>query len=450
MKKIPIQSGGADKAADNMKKKILEAVDSISVLGNKYYVSPTGCDKNDGLSPERPIKSYKQIAELDLKENDSVLFERNGVFRTDGMIWLKNGVSYGAYGSGKKPLILGSVRNYADFSIWSETENGIWKTTLKNAVPSIITFDNDSYIGCQKYSIDDICEDGDFFFNNEEFVLYLKFGGGNPGNAFSDIEIGTADNAGRSHFNHDIVVENLCFKYFCVGAFNFAESRDITVSNCVFGWSGGRIFDIDAVRKIPSRYGNAIEFWHLAENVTVKSCYIYQQFDAALTFQGFGEETPCFKNIRFEENLIEYCSMNIEFWTRNGDDGDIAHISDILYKGNIVRFGGYGWAGKQRFNKENQALLLGWNYHYDDLSSFVIQDNIFDCADSYMIYTLSPSNQEGLKVTKNSYYQKVPSGIHKFTEIIKGTDYKATDEQRLKEAILTFDENPKIVKWIDS
>ena len=61
----------------------------------------------------------------------------------------------------------------------------------------------------------------------------------------------------------------------------------------------------------------------------------------------------------------------------------------------------------------------------------------------------SPKEQKGLSVYKNTYFQKAPSGLHECVEIVKGLDIRATNDKELKEAIATFDENPKLVKWLD-
>jgi len=141
--------------------------------------------------------------------------------------------------------------------------------------------------------------------------------------------------------------------------------------------------------------------------------------------------------------------MNIEFWAgRPGVDRHISKIENILYKGNIIRFSGYGWAGRQRAKMDNQSAILGWNFFYDKLSNFVITDNIIDCADCHLIYTKNPKEQPGLKVFNNTYYQKQTSGWHDCVEIVKGLDYLPVGEKELKAAIATFEDKPKFVKWL--
>ena len=446
--KVIKHSGGADIAAEELKQRILSTKDSERCSNNIYYVSQRGDDSNDGLSPQRPIKSYDHIANLPLKEGDSVLLERGSLFRASDMLWVKSGVYYGAYGEGEKPLVYGSLRDYADASIWKQSEenNNIWTTPLAHTAAALITFNNDEFIGDWKYTKPELTKDGDFYHTAEEGVFYLYYEGGNPGECFDSIEISSTEVSIRGSYIENVTIENIYFKYNTVGAFLFGEIKGITIKGCVMGWGGGKIFEIRD--KGPLRFGNAAEFWYQCEDITVENCWVYQQFDAALTFQGEGADTPIFKNIKFENNLIEYCSMNIEYWAGKNPDGTPAVIDNISYKGNIIRFAGYGWGGIYRWDKEDQASLLGWNYLNDNLNNFVITENIIDCADCYMIYLKSPKEQAGLTVFNNSYYQKPVSGTHDCIEVVRGLDICATNEEELKEAISNFEEKPRLVKWI--
>jgi len=446
--KVIKQIGGADTVAEQLKQKILSAKDPERVSKNTYYVSERGDDRNDGLSPERPIKSYDKIAKLPLEEGDSVLLERGSLFRATEMLWVKSGVYYGAYGEGEKPLVYGSLRDYADPSIWERTKEdpNIWSTTLSHTAAALIAFNNDEYIGVWKYTKPELERDGDFYHDTEKGVLYLYFEGGNPGEFFENIEISSTDVSIRGSYIENVTIENIYFKYNTVGAFLFGEIKGITVRNCVMGWGGGKIFEIRD--KGPLRYGNAAEFWYQCEDITVENCWVYQQFDAAITFQGEGADTPIFKNIKFDNNLIEYCSMNIEYWAGKNPDGTPAVIDNISYKGNMVRFAGYGWGGIYRWDKEDQASLLGWNRSYENVNNFVVTDNIIDCADCYMIYMKSPEEQEGLSVYGNTYFQKEVTKTHDCVETIYGYDICASNEEELKEAIAIFDKFPRLVKWL--
>lgn len=94
---------------------IIFLVNTSSLFATIFYVSPTGNDSNNGTSPSTSWKSLAKITSIQssLQPGDQVLFERDGVYR--GSITLNssgnsltNQITYGAYGTGAKPLFLGS------------------------------------------------------------------------------------------------------------------------------------------------------------------------------------------------------------------------------------------------------------------------------------------------------------------------------------------------------
>ena len=442
------QTGGADKEADLLKVSILASADIPVGEGRVYYVSNNGNDSSAGEEKTAPICSLDKLRTLPLQSGDSVLFERGSVFRLDEMLWLKPGVHYGAYGAGEKPVFSGSLRNYADESLWktTETEN-VWIAEIKGEQrASLMVLDGEDAFGNWCFTKDELRSDGDFFHDCENGSFYFYFSGGNPGAGFRQIEIATTGIAMRASFINGITVDNLCFKYFAQGAFLFGECNDITIQNCVMGWQGGKIFEMRNGK--PIRYGNAAEFWYQCRNIAVRNCYVYQIYDAALTFQGYGDAGPIFENIVFENNLIEYCCMNIEFWAGIPKDPIPPHIEKIRYIGNIIRFCGYGFGGMQRVDKEGQALLLGWNKKYADLSDFLIADNILDCSNGFYLYMHGPNTQTGIMLQNNSYYQKAPIASHPYMEIVVGSGLKAANQVDFANAIALFDEKPKLIQWI--
>lgn len=99
-------------------KKILSALFVVGALAGigqatTYYVSSSeGTDTNSGLSSAQPWKTIAQVNRGRLKPGDSVLFKRGDLWRetlqpsTSGA--MGNRITYGAYGSGSKPVISGS------------------------------------------------------------------------------------------------------------------------------------------------------------------------------------------------------------------------------------------------------------------------------------------------------------------------------------------------------
>ena len=96
-----------------------------------FHVDATsGDDHNDGLSPEKPWRTLVQVNAAPLRPGDKVLFKRGEMWR--GQLVPQSGapdapITYGAYGEGEKPVLLGSVsRN--DPQDWQHEGNNIWAT----------------------------------------------------------------------------------------------------------------------------------------------------------------------------------------------------------------------------------------------------------------------------------------------------------------------------------
>ena len=118
-----------DGVANELRNTILNLSDTPVKTERVYYVSYNGNDNNDGLTKET---AWATTACMDLiSENSTVLFERGGVYR--GSFTLKSNVFYGAYGEGPKPCIYGSLRNYADESLWEKYSDNIWKITIEDS-----------------------------------------------------------------------------------------------------------------------------------------------------------------------------------------------------------------------------------------------------------------------------------------------------------------------------
>ena len=77
---------------------IRTSADTLDFSGTAYYVSNSGSDENDGLSPETAWKTLKKVSDAEFNCNDAVLFCRGDIFR--GSVNTRSGVSYGAYGEG--------------------------------------------------------------------------------------------------------------------------------------------------------------------------------------------------------------------------------------------------------------------------------------------------------------------------------------------------------------
>jgi hypothetical protein len=106
-----------------------------------YYVDPlNGSDTGAGLSPGTAWKSISKVNSATLRPGDHILFKRGGVWR-EQLIVPSSGssgaaITFGAFGSGPAPQILGSqAENSA--ADWTNESNSIWYAHASLA-PNII------------------------------------------------------------------------------------------------------------------------------------------------------------------------------------------------------------------------------------------------------------------------------------------------------------------------
>ena len=442
-------SGGADKEANELKEKILNSKDTIASKGTTYYISENGDEFNEGTSPEEPL-SIDAIDILYLLPGDAVLFERGSVFRLKKPIMPHDGVYYGAYGNGEKPQFLGSLRDYADPSIWTSEDGVLWQTELPlGAGGGNVIFNNGESVANRKLTLDKISKDGDYYFDSETRILYLKLNQYNPGHYFNNIEIANikfifqATGSSSDVLVSDVYIENLSVKYPSTHGFSLNFGQNITVTNCEISWVGG-----DWYGDKGTRLGNAIEFWAIAKGNKVTNNYIHQIYDAAVTFQANSEND--YTDITIENNLIEYCSMNFEFWASEGKSSPTsnspnAKFHNISVSNNIFRFGGYGYSNLYRSDRTDQSYILTWYYMYDkeQFKNFNIVGNIFDIANSYYFY--GPYAIPLINVNGNTYYQKNGS----INKSIRDHHFYSDDQASFEAAVKFYDKNPKKIEWID-
>jgi len=239
--KAPAIRAGVDAIAEQMKKDILGTPNTQEIHGDKmtgqiYYISEkNGNDENDGKTPETAWKTPAAITKVAFhKKNTTFLFERGGVYRGNISVNV-DGTIIGSYGTGEKPVIMQSRKNYADPALWVETEwENVWKCTEALHDVGVIGFDHDLFdhtddaynelfgdsqipdafgftgdvaqmnTDLQYYSVLDNSKDGKL----KTGELYLYSASGNPGSRFKSIEIGE-DVAIVSGRGDDVIIDNI-------------------------------------------------------------------------------------------------------------------------------------------------------------------------------------------------------------------------------------------------
>ncbi len=362
--------------AARRKQEILETPDSLAVSGQCYYVSAVGDDKKDGLSPESAWKTLERVNQADcMRAGDAVLFRRGDLFR--GVLQTKSGIGYGAYGSGPKPRIFGSVWNAAELR-WETTGiphvyrcEGIYERDA-----GLLIGDEGKLIGIKKLGgIEELQNDGDFFHAPDQHV-YMRWSQGNPADCFKEIEIGVnLHTVQLLDDQENITIENLNVCYTGAHGIAGGNCKNIVIRSCEFHWIGG------SIQSGTVRYGNAVEIWASSDTVVVENCYVSQVYDAGITHQASGEERVQMRHIIYRNNVVEYCTYSFEcFVRRRNNEGEIlvdpeCCMEDILIENNLTLYAGFG-LGEQRPDQNTPAHIKTWESE-NFAKDYIIRNNVF-------------------------------------------------------------------------
>ncbi len=355
---------------------ILETKTNVKITGKSYYVANDGDDVNDGLSPEKAWKTLAKVSETELKPGDGVFFKRGDLFR--GQLKTQEGVTYSAYGEGEKPKIYGSEKNYAeDKSFWQKTEK-------ENVYVSSETFDKDVGVmvfdGGKYYTFKQIEEfrgfDGELkedlhmLHSKTDKHIYL-YSVTDPNERFSETEI-SPGRSGICGNGSGVTIDNICLRYTGAHGIGYGNgTTGLTVQNCEIGWIGGMIQPSRAHENV--RFGNGIEIYVGCRDFTVNNCWIYQCYDCGITHQYFQKRDDYvnMENIKYTDNLIEYCVYAIEYI--NAQEPEKGIMKDVLFRGNVMTHTGEGFGNTRPDHGE--ATVKGWHIN-NHAKNFIWYDNV--------------------------------------------------------------------------
>ncbi|MBR5308304.1 MAG: S-layer homology domain-containing protein, partial [Clostridia bacterium] len=407
------------------------------IKGKTYYVSTSGNDANDGLSPNAPFATAAK-ATATAKSGDLVLFKRGDMWRER---WsTKDGVIYSAYGEGEKPTFNGNLHgDVAVESLWSLVSgtSNIWKYNKKiNDVGNIVLNGGEATVekivpwlsggkvitgkaGREFDLTTDLVKDLSFVniydtINNDTITvsgdkglstLYVRCDAGNPGKIYDSIELAYYGNLIAA--TNNTTLDNLKIVYTGSHGVGMGTVKNVKFTNLEVGYIGGTCQYYKNGQM--TRFGNGIEVYGGCNNYIIDNCYVYQCYDAGITHQiskgGLNEVIE--QNVKFTNNVIDKCIYNIEYFMGQGDADYVTRImKNIEYSDNLLARSGYGWG----MNPGRAASVKGWD-HYNRSENFVIKNNIF-FLDRVYACDLGASMRVWLpKYEGNTYIQKYGNGL---------------------------------------
>ncbi len=331
-----------------------------------YVDSVGGDDGNDGLSAGTAWKTLSRVNDSRYGFGSRVLFMRGREWR--GQLLPKTGVSYGAFGTGDKPVIMGSLDKSASDD-WIYEGINIWRCaeTFSCDIGNMI-FNNAALFGFKKWSMGDLASQGDYYYDRSAGTLRI-YSTLNPASIYSDIELALRRHVvDLSNVSH-ATFENLSIKYGAAHGFGGHTTGHLTIRGCDISYIGGGDLTQDGQN---IRFGNGIEFWGNAHDHLVEGNRICEIYDSALTNQNHTQEVRQY-NITYRNNVIWNCGMSsFEYWNQPAGSS----TRSIVFEHNTALYAGRGWgAPPQRPDLQGVHVLLPWNPA--DTADIIIRNNIF-------------------------------------------------------------------------
>ena len=430
-------------------------IDNIN--GTIYYLSNDGDDRLDGTTPQTAWQTLSKLQtefSNTIKSGDCILFNRGDVFRGNIRI-TEDDIMLGSYGNEtkSKPIINVSPYNAVTYGTWIQVETNIWKYSEKidADVGAVWFFNNDltlsnkhdwsdfSYEVGQKISFDESVDESninlvDILDSDLEFYHSGKASSGsntgeyiylysqkNPQVRFDSIEFAVGVNGIYSRTN--LVVDNIKIIFAGNHGIGTGNVANLTVTNCEFGYIGGSRQNQNNVR-----FGNAIEIYgqvtetngyNVKKGFIVKNNYIYEVYDAGITFQNTANiSNTIVENAEFLNNVVEKCNYSVEYWNvskSSTQDKENSYIKTFKIQNNIFRYSGYG-VSQTRPDKTQSAHIKTWVhdaiYENKVTDSFEVSGNIFYESFEQMLSMYACDEESMPKITNNKFYndEKIPLG----------------------------------------
>lgn len=374
---------------------------TLTATGKVYYVDATGGnDVNTGLSPTAAWKTLAKVKQSKYAPGDSILLKRGQVWR-EQLAFTASGsagkpITIGAYGTGIKPIIMGS-QDLSGSSKWkaSGTKN-IWVTTATIAIDvGSLIFNGETSVGAKKPALAEADTQGDFYYSPDADLLYL-YSTSNPGLYYAHIEAALRQAGIMSYRNSYVTYQNIIFKYQGRHAFQPVGSiaspcAHIIVEDCDFSYIGGAYEPGGTERN-----GSAIEAFDTVTDLTIRRNTMDNVWENGFSIQ-CTTANSVIARIYFYGNRISDCAKGFEYWVV----GPGTVISNIYICSNTFYNLGGNWGANQRVDLNWEGWML-WDTIAAANSKFV--NNIVHTTAGRHVYVKALPDLVGWTVDYNCYY----------------------------------------------
>ncbi|MBN1342446.1 MAG: carbohydrate binding domain-containing protein [Phycisphaerae bacterium] len=259
-----------------------------------------------------------------------------------------------------------------------------------------IIFDGEKSCGVKKFKESELKTQGDYWYDEDAHVVKLC-SAKNPAEHYADIECAirehVIDQSGKCY----VVYELLAVKYGAAHGIGGGSTHHIIVRDCDFAYIGG---GDQSGGEHTVRFGNGVEFWGTAHDCLVERCRLWEIYDAALTNQSSGPNTPQI-NIVYRNNLIWNSEYSFEYWNRP----EKSETRNVRFENNTCLFAGYGWGHTQRPDPSGRHLCFYTSPAR--ATDICVRNNVFFEAkgNAFFCWTWPRQAILDLKIDHNAWHQ---------------------------------------------
>lgn len=216
-----------------------------NVSAATYYVSTTGSDSNPGTQSQ-PWRTISKVNSQHFLPGDYILFRKGDVWR-EQLIVPSSGaqgkpITFGAYGNGNKPKILGSISKNST-NDWSYEGENLWYTIAPWRVGNLI-MDFENFWATMVISKSELNSQGKAWWNSANSRIYL-YSDGNPASFYKNsIELARHDHIIRVNDQSFITIDGLDLRYTGKNAIwleRHSTGDHLIVNNCTTRFTGNNL-----------------------------------------------------------------------------------------------------------------------------------------------------------------------------------------------------------------
>jgi len=360
-----------------------------------YYVKNIGNNANTGLSDAQAWQTIAKVTAAAIQPGDTVLFKRGDTWKqvylsASYVGTLGNQITFGAYGTGAKPKLLGSVTVNSG---WSDQGSNIWQNSDAAFATEVgnLVFNSEESCGVRVILEESLAAQGNFWYDSTNKLVKL-YSASDPATFYSNIEACLKKNIVNINLKSYWTVRDLDIRYGAGNGIGGTNPFGIEIYDCDISYIGGGYLTGTV------RYGNGIEFYEAAHDNIAERCKVSNCYDVAFTSQGSTSSHQAY-NIFFRNNICYNNEWSFELYCRPAN----AYCHHVYFENNTCLNAGGGWSHAQRPDATTGCHVIMINFTSTKDNIFV-QNNIFHTWTDYAVRYTPLANVEGVTVDYNLYY----------------------------------------------